>query len=776
MQPDITTTPTLTDKDFRAFEACAIPRDLILAAGLRRVDTHEGAAMVGRQSKNGADFAGILIPYLWPGDPHPREYRLRRDHPDLEMKDGQAREKNKYLSPPGKGNLLYFPPDTPPAHLADTSIPIVITEGEKKTLSLAAFYRNRGAAALIVGLSGVWNWRGTVGKTTTATGRRESIKGPIPDLDRIEWSDRQVLIIFDSNVATNDQVFYARRDLTKELIERGAVVYHVDLPEMEGVNGVDDFLAAAGAAALAKLIDQATAGEPAHRLYYGAEQQDMIPAARRVLEDLATDEADNPTLFWSGGILSRAIPHLDQVKIEPITDDLLSYRLVLLGKWYTGPLREQTDKASRKYRTPPKSLIRHIRATPADATPFPILHRAVTAPVFTAAGDLLTEPGFHRESGIYFLPTFELLPLPARIKPADVNAARALIEGELLIDFPWADPADRENAIALMLLPFVRDMIAGPTPLHMIEASIPGSGKGLLAYSLLTPAMGGSMGIASFTQPETDDEWSKRITGALMTGKGAILIDNLRAVLDSGVLASALTQTVWNDRILGTRHLAEIPIRCAWVATGNNPTLSSEIARRCARIRLEPSTDRPEDRQDFRHAVLSEWIEAHRAELVRACHVLIRNWIDQGRPRGSRPMGSFENYAAVMGGILEASGYTRFLSNAAPFRDRADVERSARGALCNEWWEWAQLEPGRSLGAPAGAIFDQVAKRIDGLPLQGYTDAGLIKSFGRYLAANNGMFPQYYDDDAKRTRRFRIEKAGIRKGMMHWRVELVEEF
>lgn len=777
MQREEYSTPgNLTETDFIKLESSFIPRDLAIRAGLRRVDAVEGADIVGRPARNGADYAGLIFPYLWPGDNRPRAYRLRRDRPDLEAKpDGSTREKNKYLSAPGEGNKLYFPPETPAEYLSDPTIEAHITEGEKKTLALRAFNQATERRALEVGLSGVWNWRGTVAKTTDGEGKRRSVKGPIPDLDRLEWTGRRVLIFFDANVRTNDDVFRARRGLTKELIRRGAVVYHVELPELPGVNGVDDYLAIEGPDKLRALIGQAIAGEPAARMYYGAEQQDMIPLARRVFEDLAADEEDHPTLFWSGGTLSRIIPQVDQVRIDPLTREGLSYRLAHLGKWFVGPEKEQTDPTLRRYRTPPQSLLKHILATPMHETPFPVLTRTVTAPVFTAAGDLITEPGFHRESGIYHLPTFEALPVPEKITDHEVNAARDLIQ-DIIEDFPFAEASDRHNAIGLLLLPFVRDLIDGPTPLHLIEAPVPGSGKGLLATSLLTPALGRD-GEFVMTQPTEDPEWSKRITGALMSGKGAVIIDNLRAVLESGVLASALTARTWNDRVLGTAHSANIPVRCAWTATGNNPTLSSEIARRCVRIRLEPSTDRPEERQDFQHANLSAWIAENRPAIVRACHVLIRYWLQQGRPAGRQPFGSYESYAAVIGGILEAAGYEKFLANAAAFRERADPERTARAELCNQWWEWARTMRGKELGAAAGEIWDNAGRNIEGLPLMGQTEESLKKSFGRYLAASAGIIPTHTDPETGRTRRFQIKRRdGLIKGKVQWKIELIEEY
>ena len=56
---------------------------------------------------------------------------------------------------------------------------------------------------LPIGLSGVWNWRGRIGKDTDETGTCVDQIGPIPDLDRVEWRDRLVTIVFDPDVSSN---------------------------------------------------------------------------------------------------------------------------------------------------------------------------------------------------------------------------------------------------------------------------------------------------------------------------------------------------------------------------------------------------------------------------------------------------------------------------------------------------------------------------------------------------------------------------------------------
>jgi hypothetical protein len=89
-------------------EARWIDRALTVLAGLRRVDSLTGAEIIGRKHGN---YAGIVIPYFQPGSDRVREYRLRRDQPDLEYDStGNLKPRQKYLSPPGRSNMLYLVP------------------------------------------------------------------------------------------------------------------------------------------------------------------------------------------------------------------------------------------------------------------------------------------------------------------------------------------------------------------------------------------------------------------------------------------------------------------------------------------------------------------------------------------------------------------------------------------------------------------------------------------------------------------------------------------
>ena len=197
----------LNENDYTTLAASWITREIADEAMLRRVDEYEGREVVGEKGKR--DCSGLLFSYYWPGEPGPNSYRVRRDNPDMKFdRNGKPRQDKKYLGPPRSSNRLYIPPGVTPEQLQDVTIPIAITEGEKKSLSLwrLAQHDTDSLRFVPVSLPGVWNWRGTIGKTGGPKGERLDVKGPIVDLSRIPWKNRRVFIVFDANVHTNESV------------------------------------------------------------------------------------------------------------------------------------------------------------------------------------------------------------------------------------------------------------------------------------------------------------------------------------------------------------------------------------------------------------------------------------------------------------------------------------------------------------------------------------------------------------------------------------------
>lgn len=248
----------LTKSDYKQLADRWLTPELADGACLRRVDDQEGGVILAQRGSG--NYAGILIPYFLPGKDYPHTYRVRRDHPEME----HGKPKNKYMGPPGE-NRIYFPPGTDSRWLTETGIPLLITEGEFKTLSLSRLAQhNLGEAAerprfLAIGIGGVWNWRGKTGISVDQTGTRVPDKGTIADLALVKCKGRDTIIVFDADLESNKKVRDARAGLTEHLWTLGAKVKWFAWPKKLPVNakGIDDYLCAAGPESALKLIELA---------------------------------------------------------------------------------------------------------------------------------------------------------------------------------------------------------------------------------------------------------------------------------------------------------------------------------------------------------------------------------------------------------------------------------------------------------------------------------------------------------------------------------------
>ncbi|MSP14311.1 MAG: bifunctional DNA primase/polymerase [Chloroflexi bacterium] len=400
--------------------------------------------------------------------------------------------------------------------------------------------------------------------------------------------------------------------------------------------------------------------------------------AWRVLQQM-----NNPVYLFRYASMAARLERNDHGApvLRELTVDRVRHELARAALWVKVEAKAGAE-VERKV-LPPLPVCKDVLATPEP--PLPVLTRVVEAPVFAPNGVLTTAPGYHPDARVYYAPNgLNLASVPEKPTDSDVVAAVGTINNDLLHDFPFADKSDKTAAVGLMLLIFARDLITGPTPLHLIEAPVQGSGKGLLADVFLYPALG--RWLAAMAQAKDGDEWRKRLTAALLGGGAAVLIDNITNNLDSGELAAALTAYTWGDRILGKSENAQIQVRCAWIATANNPAMSGELARRSIRIRLDPKRDKPWERTGFTHEDLRGWVIANRDDLVWACLVLVQNWIAQGRPPGKHTLGSYESWARVIGGILEAAGVSGFLENMGTFYESADLEGTTWRRFVGAWY------------------------------------------------------------------------------------------
>jgi hypothetical protein len=338
---------------------------------------------------------------------------------------------------------------------------------------------------------------------------------------------------------------------------------------------------------------------------------------------------------------------------------------------------------------PPRDVIETMVSRP--RSDLPEIDGVVTTPILGRDGRLLTTEGYNLPNRVY-AHLGDLKDLPAiaeRPTGQEVRDAVALLSEEMMGEFPFVAEADRSHALALLLLLFVRRVIAGPTPLHDIEAPVAGSGKGLLTDVFTILAAGRASDPT--TLPTTDDGVRNKITALLRQGRQLIVLDNgdqNRGQIHSPSLASVLTAVNWTDRQPHAQKVLTLPNRAVWAFTGNNPRFTSELARRCIRIRLDAKVDRPWQRQGFRHPKLRVWAKEERRRLVTAALTIIQAWVAEGMPEDSEAnLGSFEDWAGKMGGILQVAGVGGFLGNVDELYESADAEGQALREFFAFWWE-----------------------------------------------------------------------------------------
>ncbi len=261
------------------------------------------------------------------------------------------------------------------------------------------------------------------------------------------------------------------------------------------------------------------------------------------------------------------------------------------------------------------------------------------------------------------------------------------------------------------------------------------------------------------TLGHNEDETRRTLTAKLSETPSVILIDNVHT-LDSAALSGAVTTPdIWNDRLIGSSRVAHLPVRCLWLATGNNPSLSTEIARRVVRIRLDAKVARPEERSDFRHPDLAGWVREQHAQLVWALLTLTQAWIAAGRPDGGVTLGSFESWARIIGGILGVAEIPGFLQNRAEVYEQSDAEGSVWAQLLNRWWT-------RFQGNPVGVA--------DIWPLTGGKDPlglGLGAKGERSQKTQLGL--RLRDRRGRQFGPYRLVAEGPKQGAQRWRLERV---
>ena len=242
-----------------------------------------------------------------------------------------------------------------------------------------------------------------------------------------------------------------------------------------------------------------------------------------------------------------------------------------------------------------------------------------------------------------------------------LEKAKEIID-KIYCEFCFGNEQDRINAISSLLTPFIRGLFNNfntITPAFFYLGNREGVGKD---YCAKIPGLV----IDGFAQEDTpicdngkpnDEELRKKITTAIRYGRKRMHFANNKGYLNSSILEKLITDPMWIDRILGKTEEISYPNELDISLSGNIPIrYSDDLERRTLFINLFYSKENINERR-FKKEDLHIWILENRNLILSALFTLVKNWIDNGKQKGSQPFASFPEWASICGGIMESAGY-----------------------------------------------------------------------------------------------------------------------
>jgi hypothetical protein len=212
--------PRLSAATLQHLRRSGLTDESIERAGIKDASTDDTTAqLLGTHRVD----AGFFIPYYNLQGGLTGHYRIR-------VIKGTP-EAPKYLQPGKAGNHAYIPTYLPPGWEKDTDIPVLITEGEKKAMAASQ------NGLVCIGVGGVDSWRsrtfrvplksvskdGDMAVIHMENGTASELQEEVaPELLSIEWNNRRVVIVYDSDTNNNPDVQRAAFDFALWLDAQGA--------------------------------------------------------------------------------------------------------------------------------------------------------------------------------------------------------------------------------------------------------------------------------------------------------------------------------------------------------------------------------------------------------------------------------------------------------------------------------------------------------------------------------------------------------------------------
>lgn len=281
------------------------------------------------------------------------------------------------------------------------------------------------------------------------------------------------------------------------------------------------------------------------------------------------------------------------------------------------------------------------------------LRGVAIAPFMREDGSICETPGYDGASGWFLAQGGLRLPEPVPDRPTreQVSTACALLRMPWC-DFGWTSEAAAMLPISIILSVLARAAIAGPVPVHAVDAPTMGAGKSLAVQLAGIIATGQPPEAA--TWPTSEEERGKTISAAAMTGDQIYAIDNVArgSLIGGSALERTLTSAGVRFRLLGVSEERIVPWRAVVTVTGNGLNFTQETGRRTLKAEIERKNLGAVEEENWTIPNVAAWCLRERPGLVWAALTILRAHAVAGRP-ANKPFRSFAEWDPIVAGAIQ---------------------------------------------------------------------------------------------------------------------------
>ncbi len=279
---------------------------------------------------------------------------------------------------------------------------------------------------------------------------------------------------------------------------------------------------------------------------------------------------------------------------------------------------------------------------------------------------ILDQP-YNQEAGGVFVRN----PIPID-QEMPISQAVEILTG-ILEGFDFVSKGDRARAFAAIIVPALKlgGLITAPTPIAVIESDESQAGK--TYFSKLQRAVYREKPVSVSKKSGGVGSFDESLQSALFSGAPFIAFDNIRGVVDSQILESAIT--AGDDPISvripyhGEKHIDVS--RVNYQMTSNAAEMTQDLANRSSIIRIKKRPHSFKFR-DWNGRELVPEVIANQTTYLSAVFSLVRKWVSQGKPKKDvREFHDFREWAGILQWFVSAANMGDLLADHHSIQQRA---------------------------------------------------------------------------------------------------------